>query len=166
MRKKKKRRGRKDKRILLAVLAIGVVVILAAALYQFTHQGQQSEPEHKEAREYFEISDIVPVGDLKENGSVLALNMLAFNITAIGGDATYVTVGYGMDGMPTVDPPQGDLGNMTKGETVGVGLMFSFPLHITLEEEGFPIRIPVFCEEAWGDITIYLPRESPYYTEL
>lgn len=154
MRIKRKHGRRKHKWTLITVLIIGVIVIFSAALYQGRYQGQPSEPEQKEAKEYFEIINAtVDWGEFRENGSVLMIYQMSFSLKAVGGNATWVTVNH--KGYYMAAPV--DLGNMTKGEVKYVPLkLTSLGYVVKLTDKGFPITIPVFCEEAEGDITIYL----------
>ena len=149
-RKKYKRRRKKNTQTLILLLFIGfvIVIIVAAALYQT----QPSQPK-QEADKFFEVFEPAPVDFyVEENGEVLVLMEFVFKLKAVEGDAHEVTVNP--QGVGGAEPM--DLGTMRKGENRTVYQRFSWSLHIEREEEGFPIKIPIFSIEAEGDITIYL----------
>jgi len=150
MRKKRKTKRKKRALILVVIVSIVIIVVVMAS-----YQGEQGE-QRPTAEEYFEISGAA-VGwpsELRENNTVLVIKYLYFNLTAVGGDAHEVTVNPNRKYMAeTVD-----LGNMTRGEVRWVELVIPDRGFLTtLEEKQFPIEIPIFCEEAWGDITVYIP---------
>jgi len=151
----RKRSKRKRKRALILLVIVGIVIIVVVMASYQGEQGEQGQ-QRPTAEEYFEISGAA-VGwpsELRENNTVLVIKYVFFNVTAVGGDAHYVTVNHNRKYMAeTVD-----LGNMTKGEVRFVELAIPDRGFLTtLEEKGFPIEIPIFCEEAWGEITVYIP---------
>lgn len=150
---RKRRKVKKRALILLAIVSIVIIVVVMAS-----YQGEQDEqgPSRPTAEEYFEIFDAIVdwPSELRENDTVLVIKYLLFKVKAVGGDAHEVTVNH--QGYYFAD--RVDLGNMTRGEVRYVEFMIPDPGFLTtLEEEGFPIAIPIFCEEAWGDITVYIP---------
>lgn len=150
---RKRRKVKKRALILLAIVSIVIIVVVMAS-----YQGEQGEqgPPGPTAEEYFEIfgASVDWPSELRENDTVLVIKYLYFNVKAVGGDAHEVTVnhkGYYFANYV-------ELGNMTRGEVRWVELLIPDPgFRTTLEEEGFPIAIPIFSEEAWGDITVYIP---------
>lgn len=160
MKRKKQKKGEKKSRwtlipVLLIVVIAAAVIVTVFYLGQ-DNQGQPNEPEHKEAKDYFDIINatvdegVFPYPD----ESVVIVYQMSFLLKATGGDATYVVANY----LGYYHGEVVDLGNMTKGEVRWVQLTFSAsvaPL-IEREEKGYPIRIPIFCEEAKGVIIVYL----------
>ena len=154
VRKRGEREEKMKKQTLTLLLIVSIVIVIVMAASYEGWRGQPSEPERKEAEEYFEIFDAgVDWGELRENDSVLIIYQLHFSLKAVGGNATYVTVNH--KGYYLAEPV--DLGNMTTGEVRWGQLTIPEPGYLVeLTDEGFPIEIPVFCEEAEGNITVYL----------
>lgn len=155
MKKRKRSKTNKQAFILLSIVGI-VVIITVAALYR----SQESQPKPS-TEEYFEISDTTHFGFNEANGSELILHILTFNLTAVGGPARNVIVhnlGVNED-FPW--EPYIELGTMLQGEVKAVQLSTERGVYISLEEEGFPVRIRITSEETSREpqeqfITIYL----------
>lgn len=64
--------------------------------------------------------------------------MLTFNLTAVGGPAHNVIV-HNLG----VNEPFVELGTMLQGEVKAVQLSAEGGVHISLEKEGFPVRIRI-----------------------
>lgn len=155
MRRKRKRRNMKRKMLILLLIVGIIVIIVMAASYR--SQPSRSKPT---AEEYFEISDVTYEGF--ENGSLLIVHVLRFNLTAVGGDAHYVIIqNLGPDEPSSWRPAYVELGTMLEGEVRTVQLSTEYGLYIHLKEEGFPVSIRVTSEETSKEpreqfITIYL----------
>lgn len=157
------RRKRKKKKIILLSFVFVIGVIAVWALY-----GNQGIESTYLAEEYFDISDVAYEGFFQSNGSVLAVHILEFNLTAVGGDAHQVRIpNLAIDEPDPVFPKDEyvDLGNMLQGEAETVKLTTERGVYVRLEEEGFPIKIRIISKETFGDpidqfITIYLTEEE------
>lgn len=140
--------------ILLSIVGIVVIISIAAL-----SQNQPSQPKPT-AEECFEISDVTYEGF--ENGSLLIVHVLRFNLTAVGGDAHQVRLpNLGPDAPSSWRPEYVDLGTMLQGEAEMVRLSTEYGVYSHLKEEGFPVRIRIISEEISKDpqdqfITIFL----------
>lgn len=153
---RKSKRRKTNKWALILVSIVGIVTIVAIAVL-FQNQLGQPKPT---TEEYFEISDVTYDGF--ENGSLLIVNILEFNLTAVGGDAHYVIIqNLGPDEPSASRPDYVELGTMLKGEVRSVRLSTEYGVYVHLSEEGFPIKVRVTSEETSQDpkdqfITVYL----------
>ncbi len=158
--RRKKKKGKK-KLILLSSIVAVIVVAVGGALYQ----SQRDKP-RPTAEEYFEISDLTWDGFIEDNGSLLILNILTFNLTAVGGDAHQVRIpNLGPDEPSPWREDYVDLGTMSQGEVRTVLLSTEKGVYIHLKEEGFPVRIRIISEEISRDpkdqfITVYVTQEE------
>ncbi len=149
-------REKKHRRIAIPVLIVAGIFLILVSIAMFYYlprnHGELGQTEY-EVEEYFNVvNPTVDYGRLVGNESVIIYQM-SFTLKAVGGDAHYVSVGYGMEGMPRPV----DLGNMSKGEAIWVQL--SFPSRGYLlepKDEGLTVSIPIVCEETAGDVKVYL----------
>ena len=159
---RKKKSGKLKRNVLITLLIIGIVIIVVvAALYQ--SQLSQSKPT---AEQYFKISDVTYEGFLEDDGSLLILHILTFNVTAVEGDAHQVRIpNLGPDEPSVWREEYIDLGTMLQGEVETVTLSTEKGVYIHLKEEGFPVGIRIISEEISKDpkdqfITVYVTQEE------
>lgn len=152
MKRKTKKRRKTSKWALIPLLIVaGVMAVIIVATL---HQDQSKYT----AEEYFEISGLSS-GSFKflDGGNAIQLHELTFNFTAVRGDAHEVICNN--RGLADSEPKF--IGDMGKGESGWITLIFGDPLHLPLKEEGWgPIRISIISLEASGTITVFLPAPS------
>lgn len=157
---KRKRKTRK-KVLLTSVFTVVVIVVAVTVLYQ-----SPEEKPRPTAEEYFKISDVTYEGFIEDDGRLLSLHKLKFNLTTVGGDAHYVIVqNLGVDPESEWRPDYIELGTMLQGEVRTVSLTTEYGVHLHLEEKGFAVRVRVTSEETSGVpqdqfITTYVTGEE------
>lgn len=157
-----KRKRKTRKKILLTLLFTVVVIVVAVTVL---YQSKEEKP-RLTAEEYFEISDVTYEGFIQDDGQLLSLHKLKFNLTTVGGNAHYVIVqNLGPDPPSEWRPAYIELGTMSQGEVRTVSLTTEYGVHIRLKEEGFPVRVRVTSEETSRDpqdqfITHYVTEEE------
>lgn len=159
---RKGKRGKLKRNVLITLLIIGVVIIIImAALHQ--SQLSQSKPT---AEQYFKIADVTYEGFIEDNGSLLILHVLTFNVTAFGGDAHQVRIpNLGPDEPSLWHEQYIDLGTMSQGEVETVTLSTEKGVYIPLKGGSFPVRIRIISEETSAEpqdqfITVYMTQEE------
>lgn len=142
------------------------VVIVAATTALYLSQRDRPRPT---AEEYFEISDVTWEGAIEEDGSLLMLYTLTFNITPVQGDAHQVRIqnlGTPLPGSEMPWEPWVDLGTISQGEAETVQLITERGVYIhRITEKGFPVDIRVISAEISKEpkdqrITIYVTEEE------
>lgn len=158
MRKKRKRR---KKNFILLFFVGAAVVVAVTALFLSQRAGPRPT-----AEEFFEISDVTYEGFIEDDGSLLMLYVLTFNLTAVGEDAHQVRIqNMGPDEPSEWREEYVDLGTMLQGEAETVTLSTEQGVYIHLKEESFPVRIRIISKEISSDpkdqfITYYVTQEE------
>lgn len=112
----------------------------------------QKEPANK----YFSFSGGFALAQtVDDTDEAILIKELQFNITALGGKATNVQI-FPLQGVvPREEIPQFDVIN--RGETVTVGpIIYPYKVLSTKEAQGYPVYFKVICNEAEGEVTIYV----------
>lgn len=154
LRRKKKGKWNKPVVILLCITAM-VIVITFSVLNQ---RNPQSQPPKEAANEYFSFSQGLAVATPTDpENSTILIEQAGFYITAVGGNATNVHVRPLQGNVLEEDTPRID--ELIQGEAVEVGpIMYPYKVASTKEAEGWPILFEITCNEAEGEVTVYIER--------
>jgi len=141
--RKRKRRKKGNKTIVIIPL-VGIVILLAIALYF-----NQPHVQKKTAEEYFKVLDPkVLAGEHKEE-NVWKIYHISFKLQAIGGDAHNVII----QSWAMADPQE--LFDIPKNESRLVILESLWGDFVEMNNEGkLPVSITITSDEAEGKITI------------
>jgi hypothetical protein len=146
-----KRSKSKKTKWLVAVAFVLFASVLTTSLLMY--RGQPSPPK-KTPDQYFSFSNI---GAWATNVSktFIKIKVLYFTITATGGDAHHLALF--LPGMADpLDNYQYD--RATNGTALPVEITFPSEVSSTKKEQGFPINIKLWCDEAEGTVTLYVPE--------
>lgn len=157
LRRKKKGKWNKPVVILLCITAM-VIVITFSVLNQ---RNSQSQPPKEAANEYFSFSQGLALAKPTdpENRTIL-IEQAGFYITAVGGNATNVYVRPLEGNVPLEETPHID--ELIQGEAVEVGpIMYPYKVPSTKEAKGWPILFKITCNEAEGEVTVYIELFVP-----
>jgi len=153
LRRKKKGKWNRPVVILLCVTAM-IIVITFSVLNQRNPQSPQ--PPKEAANEYFSFSRefaVATAGD-PENNTIL-IQQADFYITAVGGNATNVNILPLQGVVAREDAPH--FNELIQGEAVEVGpIMYQYEVSSEKEAEGWPILFEITCNEAEGEVTVYI----------
>ncbi len=152
--KKRHKSARKKWAIALLVVAFLIVLSFSLAFYKGPEKPPKKTPD-----EYFEFSNMWGIAKSVANSTVRFTN-LYFDITATGGDAHHIAViTTGM-----TDPSDYYLLELKNGTIKPIEIAFPYEVQSTRREDVFPIVFPIdlriFCDEAEGDITLYIPESD------
>jgi hypothetical protein len=155
LRRKKKGKWNKPLVILLCVTAM-IIVITFSVLNQRNPQSPQ--PPKEAANEYFSFSQGLAVATPNDpENSTILIDQAGFYITAVGGNATNVHVRPLQGNVPLEETPRID--ELIQGEAVEVGpITYPYKVLSTKEAEGWPILFKITCNEAEGEVTVYIER--------
>jgi hypothetical protein len=146
----KKKKSNNKKRILIP-LFITFVVVLSISI--MVYKGQEPPPK-KTPAEYFSFSDVSAFATSVTN-STIRVKLLHFMLTATAGDANHLVIfSPGM-----TDPADYyHLDDVKNGTTASIEITFPYDVQSVKEQEGFPVDIKIFSDEAEGKITLYIPE--------
>lgn len=159
----RRKAGRRAKRKLsgrtigiLSFVTIMLVIIILSALYQ-----NKPQPIEKEkADEYFRFSGAIALARATdEPNSTILISELIFNVTAVGGNATEVLIFPRQGSVPLKESPYFD--EITQGESVEVIIEYPYSVLSKKNTDGYPVKFRVTCNEAEGEITIYVTELIP-----
>lgn len=146
---------RKNRNLIFASI---IVIAFAAVVIVSMLSNDQSHESHYTAEEYFEISDVIYTGE--KNSSLLRVYpYVIFNISAVQGNATEIFL-TNIPGM-TEDVY---VGTIEQNESKVVTIELYLEVWLTQQENGFPFRFRISCNEVYDWITIYLQWPPPYAT--
>jgi len=134
------------------------IIIILSAVYNNKFSTVQKE----NAEDYFGFSKAFALVEANyENKSILVIKVI-FNLTAIKGNATDVTVFPLQGNVRLENSPYFD--RINQGQTVPVQVTYDRPVLTRRVEGGFPLRFRVTCPQAEGTVTVYVTRFSlsPY----
>lgn len=158
LRRKKKGKWNKPVVILLCVTAM-IIVITFSVLNQRNPQSPQ--PPKEAANEYFSFSEGLALAEpLNPENTTIQISQAGFKITAVGGNATNVLI-YPLQGMVAQEDSI-PIDKLTQGESVEVGpVTYPFKVVVQKEADGYPLRFRITCNEAEGEVTIYIELFVP-----
>ena len=135
----------------LILLFIAFVVILSISIIVYD---APEPPPKKTPAEYFSFSDVAAFATSVTN-STIRIKILHFMLTATVGDANNLVIfSPGM-----TDPlDYYHLNDVKNGTTTPIEITFPYDVQSVKEQEGFPIDIRIFSDEAEGKITLYIPE--------
>lgn len=147
--KKRKRRRKSQKTKAILLLATGIIIVLAVALYLYHSHGPQ-HLQKKPAEEYFKLLNAKVLGGEPIGENMWKINLISFELQAIGGDAHNVIIKSW-----AMSEPQ-ELENIPENESRSVILQSPYPNAdvVEMNDEGMlPVTIAVTSDEAEGKIT-------------
>jgi len=165
-RKKRKRKWKRDIGILLYTTAF-IAIIILSAVYQRNSQSPPSVPK-KHANEYFVFSDAIALADpLDANNFSINVKQVGFNMTAIGGNVTGLSVTPYQAKVPEEEswPLEGVPTSYIQNQTIEVSPII-YPemgngLNLVIHKSGDkwgPLVFVVKCYEAYGVVSINVSR--------
>lgn len=148
VKKKSKGKLKRNLGVLLYITAF-IVVITISVLYQ-TKTQSPTIPK-KPADQYFSFSEGFAVA--KPLGTSLNITVVGFNITAIGGNATNIHI----LGEEIAEEDSFIIPELIQGSSQEVApITYAMPIVVPKEENGWPLRFRISCNEAYGFVTIYV----------
>lgn len=155
----KKPRKKWNKTWGIAIYAIAMIsVITLTALYN--RAPQLPKPPKRPVGEYLNFSGGFAIAEPQdpENYTIL-IKSVSFNITAVGGNATNVLIIPNQGGVAPEDIENNPIPKINQGETVSFGpIDYVSKVPSEKENQGWPLYFTVRCDEAEGDVTIYVER--------
>jgi len=144
---------KKKTKIAIAIYLITFVTVIAIAVY--FNNTKQEKPKAK-PEEYFEFSDIAAFARNSTTQNAILIEMLHFNLTPIRGDANHVAIST--DGM--TNPEDYYYLKIQNSTTETIDITFAFPIKSTKQDEGYPIKVKIYSDEAEGDVTLFIKPED------
>jgi hypothetical protein len=148
----RKKRSSKTKWIItLVFVAFAAVLTISILMYRPVQSPK------KTADQYFSFSDVSALGEYVNNSTAqIKIKLLYFNFTAIGGDAHHVAIfGQGL-----ADPGDYYYLKVANETSTLVEMQFQFAVMSAKQEQGYPIEIRIYCDEAEGYVTLYVPESN------
>jgi hypothetical protein len=140
---RKRKRGKSIWILSFTLIAVAII-IFSALTYK---------PPKKDIKDYFQISDAVVVGMFEdEENDTLTVLTLSFNLTAIGGSASY---GWVIPKDGNVPSQYWERFNLAKGETDRISIFYGGAVKLPRTDNGiYPFHIEIDCYEAHGFIIV------------
>lgn len=148
----KKRKGKLNKAFWILLFFL---IMIAVVVFSIFIQTQQKHP-GRDAKDYFQVSGATVFGNFNSEDQTLSVQILLFNLTPIGGRASYGWVIPGEGNVPKDAWPQF---NLAQGESEQISIYYYQHPPVERTAEGFyPLHVQIDCYEAFGTLTINATR--------
>jgi hypothetical protein len=148
---RRKRRAAKTKRkwitLFLFMFALLIILIIVS-------QVRQPPASKKAPNECFEFSDVSALSESRI-ANAIRIKVLFFNMTAKCDVNHVVIFAQGM-----ANPNDYYWIKIANGTTVQVEITFPSALLSVRQEEGFPVTLRIYSDEAEGKVTLYIPESN------